>query len=97
MEWSVIASYIEPDLFIVIGVCWIIGYVLRRTPRVPNWTIIYAVTLAAIIISSYIMSFNVESVMQGILCGALAVYGNEFIKQTRRGLVHNADTDSGEK
>jgi uncharacterized membrane protein YoaK (UPF0700 family) len=85
MEWSAIANFIKPELLIVVAVCWIFGYMLKRTPRVPDWTIIYLVTLAAIIAVCFILGFNIDSFMQGILCGAVAVYGNQLVKQTRKG------------
>lgn len=85
MEWSIVSEFIKPELLMVVAVCWIIGYVLKQTPRVPNWTIIYAVSLAAILIVSFTLGFTVESFLQGILCGAVAVYGNQLVKQTRKG------------
>ncbi|MEK4141159.1 phage holin family protein [Paenibacillus sp. FSL M7-0547] len=85
MEWSIVSEFIKPELLMVVAVCWIIGYVLKQTPRVPNWTIIYAVSLAAILIVSFTLGFNVDSFLQGILCGAVAVYGNQLVKQTRKG------------
>jgi uncharacterized membrane protein YoaK (UPF0700 family) len=85
MEWNAIANFIRPELLIVVAVCWIFGYMLKRTPRVPDWTIIYLVTLAAIIVVCLILGFNVDSFVQGILCGAVAVYGNQLVKQTKKG------------
>jgi hypothetical protein len=86
MEWSAISNFIKPELLIVVAVCWIIGYVLKQTPRVPDWTIIYLVTLAAIILVSLTLGFTVDSILQGVLCGAVAVYGNQLVKQTRKGI-----------
>ena len=86
MEWNIVSEFIKPELLMVVAACWIIGYVLKQTPRVPNWTIIYAVTLVAIIIVSFTLGFTVESFLQGILCGAVAVYGNQLVKQTKRGI-----------
>lgn len=85
MEWSVISELIKPELLVVVAVCWIIGYVLKQTPKVPDWTIIYAVTLAAIFIVCLTLGFTAESILQGILCGAVAVYGNQLVKQTQKG------------
>ncbi|WP_375103758.1 phage holin family protein [Paenibacillus sp. RS8] len=86
MEWTAIANFIRPELLIVVAVCWIFGYMLKRTPRVPDWTIIYLVTLAAIIVVCLILGFNVDSFVQGILCGAVAVYGNQLLKQAKKGV-----------
>ncbi|MFD5020006.1 phage holin family protein [Paenibacillus sp. NPDC058367] len=85
MEWSAIANFIKPELLLIVVVCWVIGYILKQTPRVPDWTIIYAVTLVAIIIVVLTTGLNVDSVLQAILCSAVAVYGNQLVKQTRKG------------
>ncbi|MEK4351331.1 phage holin family protein [Paenibacillus sp. FSL R5-0475] len=85
MEWSAIANFIKPELLLIVAVCWVIGFGLKQTPRVPDWTIIYLVTLAAIFAVCLTLGFNVDSFMQGILCGAVAVYGNQLVKQTRKG------------
>lgn len=84
MEWSVIASYIKTELLIVVAVCWIIGYILKQTPKVPDWTIIYVVTLAAIILVVLTTGLKVDSVLQAILCSAVAVYGNQLVKQAKK-------------
>ncbi|ASA26356.1 phage holin family protein [Paenibacillus donghaensis] len=84
MEWNAIANFIKPELLIVVAVCWVIGYILKQTPRVPDWTIIYLVTLGAVVLVSLTLGFNAESVLQGILCGAVAVYGNQLVKQARK-------------
>jgi predicted neutral ceramidase superfamily lipid hydrolase len=89
MEWNAVANFIKPELLIVVAVCWIFGYMLKQTPRVPDWTIIYAVTLVAIILVVLITGFNVDSVLQAILCSAVAVYGNQLVKQTKKGTDEN--------
>lgn len=95
MEWNVVANFIKPELLLIVAVCWVIGFCLKQTPRVPDWTIIYLVTLAAIIIVCLTLGFNVDSFVQGILCGAVAVYGNQLLKQAKKGLMSNANLSEG--
>ncbi|ACS99137.1 phage holin family protein [Paenibacillus sp. JDR-2] len=82
MSWESITSLIDPRLVIVVAACWVIGYMLKQTPIVPDWTIVYAVTAVAILCACLILGFHVESVLQGILCGAFSVYGSQLVKQT---------------
>ncbi|KHL97371.1 PPE-repeat protein [Paenibacillus sp. IHB B 3415] len=84
MEWNAVANFIKPELLAIVAVCWVVGYILKQTPRVPDWTIIYGVTLAAIILVSLTLGFTAESFLQGILCGAVAVYGNQLVKQVQK-------------
>lgn len=85
MEWNVVSSFVKPELLLVLTVCWVIGYVLKQTPRVPDWTIIYIVTLVAIVVVCLMMGLSPDSFLQGILCGAVAVYGNQLVKQVKKG------------
>lgn len=86
MEWAAIQAMIQPELAGVLAVCWVAGYVLKRTPRVPDWSIVYAVTAVAILMTCLLLGPVVESVIQGILCGAVAVYGHQLLQQTKQAI-----------
>lgn len=83
MEWGMIFDLIDPALIIVVAACWALGMILKQTPRVPDWTIVYIVTAFAIVLAIGLIGLSVETVIQGILCGAVAVYGHQVVKQTR--------------
>ena len=86
MEWNAIYQLIDLKLLIVVAACWAIGFALKQTPKVPNWIIVYVVTLVAVALTVGIMGFSPESLIQGILCGAFAVYGNQIVKQAKKGV-----------
>lgn len=90
MEWDIIQGLIDGRLLIVLAACWVIGYILKQTPRVPDWTIIYVVSGVAIVFSILMLGLSVESVVQGILVGAVAVFGNQLVKQTKKGVGTDA-------
>ena len=83
MEWSIITDLLDPSLFIVVAACLVLGYILKQTPRVPDWTIIYTITAFAIVATLFIQGPDIKSVLQGILCGAVAVFGHQLIKQAK--------------
>ncbi|QJC53104.1 hypothetical protein HGI30_17005 [Paenibacillus albicereus] len=82
MDWTLIQTMIRPELAGVVAVCWIIGYGLKRTAGIPDWLIIYLVTANGIGFAGFTAGWTAEGVMQGIFCGAVAVYGNQLVKQT---------------
>lgn len=84
MDWNTIFDLIHSEFMIVVVACWVIGYALKMTPRVRDWTIIYIVTLVAILLTGWMLGFSAESVVQGILCGAFAVYGHQLVKQSQK-------------
>jgi hypothetical protein len=85
MDTSLIAGFIDPQLAIVVAVCWVLGAVFKRTPQVPDWTIIYIVTVAAVVIVGVLQGWTALSLLQGVLCGAVSVYGNQIVKQAGKG------------
>lgn len=84
MEWNAIFNLIDPKLLIVVAVCWVIGYVLKQTPKMPNWSIVYVVTLLAVLVTVWMLGWGPDSLIQGVLCGAFAVYGNQIVKQSKK-------------
>ena len=84
MEWNAIVNLIDPALIIVVAVCWVLGYILKQTPRVPDWCIVYIVTAIAIVVTLLLQGLTVTSVLQGILCGAVSVYGHQLVKQAKK-------------
>ncbi|BBI32060.1 phage holin family protein [Cohnella abietis] len=93
MEWNAFFQLIDPQLFIVVAACWVLGFSLKRTPIVEDWTIVYIVTIAAVLLAVWLIGFSPESVIQGVLAGAFAVYGHQMIKQTTK-VAENESEDS---
>lgn len=86
MEWNMIFELIDPRLLIVVAACWVIGWVLKRTPKVPDWSIVYIVLIVAVWLTIGILGFSVEAIIQGILSGAFAIFGHQAVKQTKEGI-----------
>jgi len=83
IDMDFIVGLIDPALIIVVAACWVMGFLLKQTPRVPDWTIVYLVTAFAILLAIGLIGLSVETIIQGILCGAVSVYGHQLVKQTR--------------
>lgn len=83
MEWNVIIELIDPRLLIVVAACWVLGFVLKQTPKVQDWTIIYIILVVAILMTIWLIGFSPEAVLQGVLVAALAVFGHQLYKQTK--------------
>jgi hypothetical protein len=85
MEWSGIFQLIDSKMFIVVAACWVIGYVLKKTPQVPDWSIAYIVTVVSVLLTIWMVDLSPQSVIQGVLAGAFAVYGHQLLKQGKEG------------
>ncbi|BFH65048.1 phage holin family protein [Paenibacillus azoreducens] len=91
MNWDTIYELIDTRLLVVVALCWVVGYALKQTPRIPDWTIVYIVTLVAVLITVWMLGFGPEALIQGVLTGAFAVYGNQLVKQATKKEEHNAN------
>lgn len=89
MDWSTVFSLIDPKLFIVLAACWVLGIAIKQIPRIPNWTIIFIITVFAIVVTCWLLGWSPESLIQGILVGAFSVYGNEAFKQAKKGTIQS--------
>ncbi|PZD96410.1 hypothetical protein DNH61_07830 [Paenibacillus sambharensis] len=80
-EWSLVFRLLDTRLLIVLVACWLFGYMLKRTPIIPNWAIVYLVTLVSVIFTIWLLGFGPIQLLQGFLCGAVSVYGYQVVKQ----------------
>lgn len=65
----------------VIGL-YVLGVIIKDTPKVPSWTIPYVLLIVSIIISPLILGgYTAEHIVQAIIAAGLAVYGNQLLKQ----------------
>lgn len=76
-------QYMADKALIVVVVLLVIGYFLKRTPRVQDWMIPWSLTLAGIVLACGILqAVTVESVVQGILAAGIASLTHQLWKQT---------------
>jgi membrane associated rhomboid family serine protease len=83
MEWNAIFQLIDLKLLIVVAACWVFGFVLKQTPSVPNWSIVYIVSAAALLLTVWLIGWGPEAVIQGVLAGSFAVFGHQIVKQAK--------------
>jgi hypothetical protein len=92
MNWEIILEYIRPELFILVAFLWCVGLFLKLAPWFrQDWQIPYVLLVISIIFTIlYICIVNeqgfaaaviIASIIQAVLIAALAVFGNELLKQ----------------
>ena len=90
-----IKEYIDPTMLIVMVALWFVGYGLKQTPKVPNWSILWLLLLIGIILGLLIVGPNVHGGIQGVLAAALAIFGHQGFKQAKRGIEEATDDEAG--
>lgn len=94
MDWNVIQQFITPELLIMIVVCYCLGLFLKSVPRIPDWLIPIILLLVTCVVTMLYIAiilkkgFGAETFLMGFIYGllssAVAVYGNQVIKQVKK-------------
>ncbi|MBP2240270.1 hypothetical protein J2Z40_000823 [Cytobacillus eiseniae] len=75
-------SYLNQNYLMLVPALWVLGYALKQTPAIPDWTIIWIILLISIIGGSLAFGFTVTGVINGIIAAGVAVLGHQMLKQT---------------
>lgn len=91
MSMDQVLQFIRPELFVVVIVCYCLGLFLKNIPKIKDWLIPLILLVSSILMCIFYMTLAIEkvwsleivflSIMQGILCAAVSVFGNEILKQ----------------
>jgi len=87
-----VMQYIKPELMLVIPICWGIGSALKRTPKIPDWTIPYFLLFIGTFLSGlYVLAIEPLNPMsaftactQGALLAVASVGSNQLLKQAEK-------------
>ena len=78
-----IIKYISDEALILIPALYVIGMLLKGTPKVQDWLIPYILLVLGILGAIGILGISVKAVIQGILVTGATVLTNQLIKQVK--------------
>lgn len=80
-----ILAYIVDRALILIPVLNILGMILKNTEKVSDKFIPLILLVFGILGAIALSGFSADSVVQGVLVTGAAVYGNQIVKQLKKG------------
>ncbi len=92
-----IISYIEPELFIIVPVLYILGLMIKKSSINDKWIPIILGAMGIILATVYKLAAHIPcgfsevlqiifaGITQGILCASGSVYANNIVKQFKKG------------
>lgn len=80
--WSVMKEYVDPAMLIVLIGLWSLGYVLKSTPHIQNWMILYILVAVSIAAAIALLGVNAHAFIQGIIVASIAGWAHQLLKQT---------------
>ncbi|WP_231893428.1 phage holin family protein [Rossellomorea aquimaris] len=73
---------IHPQLTILVPALWVLGFVLKKTPRIPDWLIIWILLLVGVAASVWHLGFDLNGIANGFIATGAAITTHQSIKQT---------------
>lgn len=74
-------NYITENALILVPALYVLGMIIKNTEKIADRFIPLILLIAGIAGGIYIIGFNIEAVIQGILVTGSAVYTNQLFKQ----------------
>lgn len=84
-------QYIKPEAGIIVPILILLGYAIKKTPKVPDWLIPYALIVIGAVLSMAVLGWNIGSAIQGILCAGSAITIHQLFKQGVEGIQGSND------
>lgn len=76
-------EFIVDEMLIAIPVLYIIGYIIKNTPKMLDWVIPYVLVVIAVALAIGMNGLSVDSIIQGVLVAGATVLVNQGIKQVK--------------
>lgn len=83
MDLELITQFVVNEALVLIPVLLILGALIKRTPKVPDWTIPWVLLGFGVGLAMTIMGVTPEAGIQGVLVTGAAVFGHQLYKQTK--------------
>lgn len=92
MNWSDVIKFIRPELFILVVFVWCLGLFLKKAPwftgewKIPfillGTSVIFTILYITVVVGEgFSAAAIISAIIQGVIIGALSVFGNEAAKQ----------------
>lgn len=82
MPDDLIWQFIRKDALILIPTLYILGLILRQTPKIPVWTHAWILLFVAVFSCLLYYGWEIQSVVQGILVTGVAILAKDLIHKT---------------
>ncbi|WP_026584099.1 phage holin family protein [Bacillus sp. J33] len=78
-------DFLSQNYYMLVPALWVIGYALKQTPFIPDWSILWILVMISVTTGSIAFGFSIEGVINGIIAAGVAVLGHQMMKQTIEG------------
>jgi hypothetical protein len=79
---DMLLEFLNQNYYMMVPALWVIGFGLKQTPRIPDWTILWILLVISISFGSIAFGFSIEGIINGVIAAGVAVLGHQMFKQT---------------
>lgn len=76
-----VLNFIVDNALVLVPVIYVIGAILKGTEVVKDKYIPVILLPVGVILAMFLLGFNVQAFIQGVLVVGVSVYGNQLVKQ----------------
>lgn len=80
---AVLTEYIVNEALILIPVLYIVGYIIKSTEKIVDKYIPLILLAVGIIAAGFMLGWNADSIIQGVLVAGATVFINQIPKQIK--------------
>ena len=73
---------IHPQLVIVVPSLMVIGFALKKTPRVKDWMIIWILMFLGVVASVLTLGYTISGIANGLIAAGAAITTHQTYKQS---------------
>jgi hypothetical protein len=84
MDITVVQAFITPQMGIILAALWVVEYICKKLEFIPDKYIVFIVAVFGIAGAFMFSGVSFQSGLQGFLCAAVAVYGNQIKRQVQK-------------
>ena len=80
-----VLNFIVDNALVLVPVIYVIGSILKGTEAIKDKYIPVILLPIGVLLSMFLLGFNVQAFIQGVLVVGVSVYGNQLVKQIKKG------------
>ena len=79
----VLTDYIVKEAYILIPVLYVIGLMLKKTPKLADWLIPWILLALGMVGGFFLSDMQFKGLLQGVLVAGFTVFSHQIYKQTK--------------
>ncbi|SFA72095.1 MULTISPECIES: phage holin family protein [unclassified Bacillus (in: firmicutes)] len=72
-------DFLNENYFMLVPALCVLGYALKQTPQIPNWSIIWILFFMSFTLATYAYGFEFEAIVNSITATGVSLFGQQLL------------------